>query len=185
MLDVFFLRRGVLGGCAAAIASFMFLPARAEFPPEGAVPDPNNASIATGDYPTHDSGVVHTVFYFDCGTRNWVGVSVKASSGTQNSPAQAEGAGREYPPGPPTGSTRVADNPNRAFNKSTGQDFALRDGNWIDTKTGKVMKARNLCRDGGSTGSNTVKQPSASDEKPDHLPARPEFIPGPMPAPHP
>src|SRR5690348_6213744 len=88
--------------CALAIAAWVLSPARAEFPPEGAVPDPNNASKATGDYPgpTQEGGALHTVFYFDCGTRNWVGVSVKVSSGTQSSPTETAGPGRKYPPGP-------------------------------------------------------------------------------------
>jgi hypothetical protein len=192
--DTFFSRATMMAARAIAIAVALAYPARAEFPPEGAVPDPNNASIATGDYPspTRDGVALHTVFYFDCGTRNWVGVSVKVPSGVQNSPAEAAGPGRKYPPGPPTGSKRDATDPNRAYNKSTGQNFAFRDGNWIDTKTGKLLKAPKLCPDSGSTGGNALKQAgeqrriqnqpvSPADDKPDHLPAAPEFIPGQLP----
>lgn len=191
--SVRFSRLAVRGVYGVAIALYVLLPARAEFPPEGATPDPNNASIATGNFPssTQSGGIVHTVFYFDCGTRNWVGVSVKAASGPQDAPAQAAGAGREYPPGPPTDSTRDKGNPNHALNQRTGQDFTFRDGNWFETKTGRLMKSPKLCPD-AEGGHNSVKQqsgpnPSSTpiDEKPDHLPARPEFKSGQIPTPHP
>jgi hypothetical protein len=191
--DTYCSRATVWVARAIAVAVALAYPARAEFPPEGAIPDPNNASIATGDYPspTRDGVALHTVFYFDCGTRNWVGVSVKVSSGVQNSPAEAAGPGRKYPPGPPTGSKRDSADPNHAYNKSTGQNFAFRDGNWIDLKTGKLVMAPKLCPDtAGSVGGNTLRQSGDHgqnqpappvDDKPDHLPDAPKFVPGQLP----
>jgi len=191
--NTYFSRLAVLGARAAAIAVLSVQPTRAEFPPEGAVPDPNNASIATGDYPSpaRDGATLHTVFYFECGTRDWVGVLVKVASGAQNSPAEAAGPGRKYPPGPPTGSKRDSTDPNRAYNKATGQNFAFRDGNWIDLKTGKLVKEPKLCPDtAGSVGGNTLRQSGDHgqnqpappiDDKLDHLPDAPKFVPGQLP----
>src|SRR5689334_560436 len=91
---------------ALAFAMVCAVPARAEFPPEGAVADAQNPSIATGDYPgpTQNHAMTHYVFYFDCAKRAWIGVATSASGRAGNSSLR----GREFSPGPPTGAKRDA-----------------------------------------------------------------------------
>lgn len=187
---------------AFAMNAVAIAQADAEFPPEGAVSDPNNPSIATGDLPdpSHKGTLRHYIFYFDCGKRDWIGVSVAGTAGNPASPPQAVGLGREFPPGPPLGSKTVSGNPNHALTAS-GQSFVLEAGSWIDAKTNKPVRAPKLCpasiarpdrrpaeqatgvaHDQGSAPTGGVKlppaQPARKDEqKGDQLPPPPTFVP--------
>lgn len=179
------------------------VPAFAEFPPEGAVSDPNNASTATGDLPdpSHKGTLRHYIFYFDCGKRHWIGVSVTGTIASPSSPPQAVGLGREFPPGPPLGSKTIGSNPHRAISAS-GQAFVLENGSWLDAKTKKPVPSPKLCPDSidnpgrraaeqvigsehdqSSEGAGSDKLPPAqptrqNDQKPDQLPPPPKYMPG-------
>lgn len=178
-------------GCALALASLSNLPARAEFPPEGATSDPNNPSVASGDYPdpAHSGTMRHFIFYFDCGKRDWIGVSVAGTKGDQAAPPQAVGKGREFPSGPPPGSKVDTANSTRASIAGSGQTLSLRQGTWFDAKTGKPIASPNLCP--GGSPDHTVNKTSkssdgtASDQKPDQLPPPPHYLPDPALRSHP
>jgi len=196
-----------LAACFSYVLASSFLaalPVRAQFPAEGAVPDPYNRATATGEYPSpkHDGDKVQYVFYFDCGKRKWIGVAATMSKGTQTSVPQAVGSAHEFPPGPPTGSSLDAKDANRAINRITGQSFTLHKGNWIDAKTGELVKSPKLCstvegvperlpvsktteKNPASEGSQPTPDgsglppsgpPPRTEAKPDHLPASPNYI---------
>jgi hypothetical protein len=188
---------------AISILVFALPPAYAEFPPEGSVSDPNNPSIASGVLPdpSHKGVLRHYVFYFDCGKREWIGVSVTNTQTSPSSPPQAVGLGRKFPPGPPLGSKTVS--ANRAIVAATGQTFVLESGSWIDVKTKKPERSPNLCPEGAlpheqrptkeaagqkdsseqdTAGAGVDKLPptgptSKKDQKPDQLPPPPEYLP--------
>ena len=180
--------------CLSALVLVAVAPARAEFPPEGAVSDPNNPSIAAGDYPdaAHKTVMHHYIFYFDCGKRDWIGVSVAGTNGKPSAPPQAIGRGKEFPSGPPPGSKYVAGKPDRAINAGSGGTFALRQGVWFDLKTNEAMTSPKLCP--GSAGEpDSVKRakdtgqalpgthaPATSEPVPpkaDQLPPAPQYMP--------
>ena len=188
-----------------AFASFGATPACAEFPPDGAVADPNNLAIASGIYPmpTHDGFGHKYVFYFDCGIGMWIGVAVTGSDDGQAQLLNPTGPAREFPSGPPPGSQRDAADQNRAFNKTTGEEFVYRGGSWSDSKTGALVKSPKLCSaaasapgrprtkdasDGGQAldekplfpdayQSPFGEQASRSPQKPNKLPSRPSYVP--------
>ena len=188
---------------AISILAFTLPPAFAEFPPEGSVSDPNNPSIASGDLPdpSHKGVLRHYIFYFDCGKREWIGVSVTNAQTSPSSPPQAIGLGRKFPPGPPLGSKAVS--ANRAIVAATGQTFVLENGGWFDVKTKKPMRSPNLCPEGAlpheqrptkgttgrqdrsqldSAGAGVDKLPPTgptpkNDQKPDQLPPPPKYLP--------
>ena len=191
----------MLGLCMLALAVSAALPASAEFPPEGAVPDPNNPLTATGEFPSpkHDGATLPYVFYFDCGKRKWIGVAVTGAKPNQTSAPSAMGPAREYPPGPPTGSKLDGADPAHATNRATGEHFALRAGDWVDAKTGTAAKSPKLCSEAsGVTAQPAVKNKSGTgqgeplhadgpppptitpvrgpDKKPDNLPPPPSYI---------
>jgi hypothetical protein len=174
-------------------------PADAEFPPEGAVSDPGNPSIASGDLPdpAHKGTLRHYIFYFDCRNRDWIGVSVAGTVASPASPPQAVGMGREFPPGPPLGSRTVSRSPRRAMTAS-GQTFVLEAGGWFDAKTKKMQRSPKLCPGSidrrpadqvtgsahgqSSMGEGGDKLPSTeparqNDQKPDQLPPPPKYKP--------
>jgi hypothetical protein len=158
------LRRAAL--CVTLLALLSLRPefARAEFPPDGAVADPNNQAIASGIYPmpTRDGPGLRYVFYFDCGIGMWIGVAV---SGPDSSRAQLL-KGQEFPSGPPPGAERDAADRNHASNKTTGEDFVFRGGDWRDAKTGASVKSPRLC----ATASHAPARPSINDvTDTDHL----------------
>jgi hypothetical protein len=195
--------RSALG--IAALAFLSLGPARAEFPPDGAVADPNNGAIASGIYPlpTRDGQGLKYVFYFDCGIGMWIGVAVSGSDSGQTQRLNATGRGREFPSGPPPGSERDPADLNHAFNLHTGETFVLRDGDWSDTKTGALIKSPKLCSAASHAPSRpTAKEPAATGavagenplfpdayrpplgdppasapQKPDKLPSRSVYIP--------
>jgi hypothetical protein len=176
-------------GCALALANLATVPVRAEFPPEGAISDPNNPSIASGDYPdlAHNGVNHHYIFYFDCAKRDWIGVSVAAAN--QSSPPHAIGNGREFPPGPPPGAKVDAGNLSHATVARTGQTYSLRRGVWFDAKTGKAVASSKLCPESASTP-DQIKHSKDSErpdiQKPDSLPPPPKYnIPDPARASHP
>jgi len=140
-----------------ALASLGTAPAHAEFPPDGAVADPNNAAIASGIYPlpTRDGLGVKYVFYFDCGIGMWIGVAV---TGSDNSQVQLL-KGREFPSGPPPGAQRDTADADHAFNRTTGEDFVLRDGGWREAKSGALVKSSRLC----TMTSHAPARPSSKD----------------------
>jgi len=169
-------------GCALALATFATVAARGEFPPEGAVTDPNNPSVASGEYPdpAHNGVTRHYVFYFDCGKRVWIGVSV--AEGNQSAPPQAVGKGREFPSGPPPGAKVDAGNSNHASLTGSGQTFSLRQGIWFDVKTGKPVVSPNLCP--VTPDQKLIKRSKNSEhgvenQQPDQLPPPPQFLPNP------
>ena len=170
-------------GCAFVLVILASVAARAEFPPEGAIPDPKNPSLASGDYqdPAHNGVMRHYIFYFDCGKRDWIGVSVADTKGDQSAPPQAVGKGREFPPGPPPGSKVDANNSSRASLASSGQAFSLRRGVWFDLNTGKPMASPKLCPsdqtapDQNRAGSPSDPEHGADDRKPDQLPPPPKY----------
>lgn len=190
---------------ALSMVAFALEKSRAEFPPEGAVTDPNNSSIATGDLPdpSHKGGLRHYIFYFDCTKRAWIGVSVTNTKTDASSPPQAVGLGREFPPGPPLGAKKLSGSSNRAIVAATGQTFVLENGSWLDTKTRKPMHSPNLCPEnvvprvqrpatsaaspsrGSQQGTPDVDKlpPSGpvpkSEPKPDQLPPPPKDLSGP------
>ena len=181
-----------LGICSLAL--FSALPARAEFPPEGAVADPTNPSTATGNLPDpkHAGTLLPYVFYFDCGKRQWIGVAVAGPKDKQSTAPSAVGTARQFAPGPPPGAKLDAHDPTHAANHASGQAFALRDGNWTDVKTGVAVKSPKLCANdvpvtktkpaGGDDipppdqQAPASPQPIAPQNKPDHLPPPPDFI---------
>jgi len=184
-----------------ALASLGAAPANAEFPPDGAVADPNNAAIASGIYPlpTRDGVGVKYVFYFDCGIGMWIGVAV---TGSDNSQVQLL-KGRQFPSGPPPGSQRDTADANHAFNRMTGEEFVLREGGWREAKSGALVKSARLCtmtshaparpssRDLADTDHVSEAKPLFPDayrpplgdssinapQKPDKLPSRSVYIP--------
>jgi hypothetical protein len=189
------------GLLAIALNALTVAPAYAEFPPEGAVSDPNNPSVATGDLPdpSHKGTLRHYIFYFDCGKRHWIGVSVTGTVASPASPPQAVGLGREFPPGPPLGSKTVNSNPSRAMS-ALGQAFVLENGSWFDAKTKKPVPSPKLCpatdhpgrraaeqapgseHDQSSAGAGSDKLPPAqparqNEQKPDQLPPPPKYMP--------
>ena len=167
--------------------------AYAEFPPEGAVPDPDNPSVATGDLPdsSHKGTLRHYIFYFDCGKRDWIGVSVAGTAASPSSPPQAVGLGREFQPGPPLGAKMTSSN---SAVTASGQSFVLEKGSWVDVRTKKPVRSPGLCpgsvprrpagRVTGSSqdteGSNGDRlqpiQRRQSDPTPDQLPPPPKFM---------
>ena len=157
MLGAGRLRRVELCATALAFLCIGLGPARAEFPPDGAVADPNNLAIASGIYPmpTPDGQGLRYVFYFDCGVGAWIGVAV---SGSANGPVQLL-KGREFPAGPPPGSERDVADQNHAINKATGEDFEFRGGVWKDAKTGVPVKSPRLC----TTASHAPARPSIQE----------------------
>ena len=179
---------------AFGLALFAAMPARAEFPPEGAVADPTNPSTATGNLPDskHAGTLLPYVFYFDCGKRQWIGVAVAGPKDKQSTAPSAVGTARQFPPGPPPGAKLDAHDPTRAANHTSGQSFTLRDGNWVDVKTGADVKSPKLCandmppvktKPAGSADPATPDQqapagpqPISPQNKPDHLPPPPDFI---------
>ena len=174
-------RDALMFGCALALAIFATESARAEFPPEGAIPDPTNPSVASGNYPdpAHNGVMRHYIFYFDCGKRDWIGVSVAATNGNQSAPPQAVGKGREFPSGPPLGSKVDASNSNRASLAGTGQTFSLRQGVWFDARTGKKVPSPNLCAnapDQTAIKHSKASEPNAENQS-DQLPPPPQFLP--------
>jgi hypothetical protein len=201
MLNRNLLRR--LTCCVAMLADLGLgaAPARAEFPPDGAVADPNNVAIASGVYPmsTPDGLGVKYVFYFDCGIGMWIGVAV---TGSDNGQVQLL-KGREFQSGPPPGSQRDAADGNHAFNRTTGEDFVLRAGGWRDAKTGALVKSPRLCTmtshaparpstkdltdSGRAEGENPLfpdayrpplgEAPIGAAQKPNKLPSRSVYIP--------
>jgi len=174
-------------GCALVLANLAPVSVRAEFPPEGAISDPNNPSIASGDYadPAHNGIMRHYIFYFDCAKRDWIGVSVAGAN--QSSPPQAVGNGREFPPGPPPGAKVDAGNLSRASVAGTDQIYSLRRGVWFDAKTGKAVASSKLCPESSATPDQTKhSKDSERPEKPDSLPPPPKYnIPDPTRVPHP
>lgn len=159
-----------------ALAVLFALPSKAEFPPEGAVADPRNPALATGDYSTSaqskSNAKAHYVFYFDCAKRMWIGVATSTSGGA----GSASPHGREFAPGPPTGARRDTSDPNRATNIVTHQTFAFSNGVWIDTKSRQVARSAKLCP---NSVAPSVHQPASEppvpvkQEKPDSLPPPP------------
>ena len=150
--------------CVVGLALFVALPVRAEFPPDGAVADPTNPWTATGNLPDakHGGSLVPYVFYFDCTKKLWIGVAVAGSKGGEEAAPNAVGTAREFPPGPPTGAKLDGHDPKRAVNRTTGRAFAMRDGNWVDAKSGAVVKAPKLCS--GANDVPTVKDKPISEE---------------------
>lgn len=186
-----------------AFESFEAVPARAEFPPDGAVADRNNPAIASGIYPTPtlDGIGLKYVFYFDCEVGMWIGVAVSGSGEAQL--LNSTGPGHEFPSGPPSGSVRDAADRNHAVNKSTGENFVLRDGSWRNAKTGASVKSPKLCPTSASDAVNprtkdvvdsaltAVEEPlfpdayqsplgepaNSSLQKPNKLPSPPVYVP--------
>ena len=158
MLSADRLRRVELCVTALAFLCMGLGPARAEFPPDGAVADSNNPAIASGVYPlpTPDGQGLKYVFYFDCGVGMWIGVAV---TGPDSSPVQLL-KGREFPSGPPPGAQRDMSDANHAINKTTGEDFVLRGGGWRDVKTGALMESPRLC----SMASHAPARPSIKEQ---------------------
>ena len=200
MLRGVYIRSAIGTLVALSLASFTLQKARGEFPPEGAVTDPKNPSIASGDLPdpSHKGALSHYIFYFDCGKHDWIGVSVtnNAKAGASSAP-QAVGLGREFPPGPPLGAKTLSGSSDRAIVAATGQIFVLENGNWIDIKTKKTMRSPNLCPEAAISAKHATRpepssQPASagvdkltppapipkSDQKPDQLPPPPKYVPG-------
>lgn len=193
--------------CVAMLAFVVFaaVPASAEFPPYGAMADPNNPAIASGVYPdpTRDGIWLNYVFYFDCGIGTWIGVAVAGAENGETPPSSVTGRGREFPLGPPPEAERDATDPNHAFNRSTGEDFVFRDGSWRNSKSGALAKSPKLCPAAAdanarplrktSTGSGQVlnekplfpdayrppqgEPATSSPQKPNKLPSRSVYIP--------
>jgi len=200
MLAVDRLWRSALCVTTLTLLSVGVAPALAEFPPDGAVADPNNAAIASGIYPlpTRDGLGVNYVFYFDCGIGMWIGVAV---TGSDNGQVQLL-KGREFSSGPPPGSQRDTVDGSHAFNRMTGEDYVLREGSWRDTKTGALVKSPRLCTmtshaparpsttdstETGRVGESPLfpdayrpplgESPTSAPQKSDKLPSRSVYIP--------
>ena len=199
------LGRSACGAATIVLGLCVTAPARAEFPPYGAVADAGNPAIASGRYPdpTRDGLWLNYVFYFDCGIGMWIGVAVTASDNGASSLANRAGRGEEFPPGPPPGAQRDAGDPNHAFNHKTSANFVFQHGDWIDTKTGLLEKSPKLClqaphapappkrRDTEGLLRVSDEQPlfpdayrgpmsgriAAAPEKPNRLPSRPAYVP--------
>jgi hypothetical protein len=171
-------------GCLYALAVSVALPAHAEFPPEGAVSDPNNPSVASADYPdpAHKEVTRHFIFYFDCGKRDWIGVPVAGTNGKNSAPPQTVGKGKEFPSGPPPGSKYVVGKSDRAVNAGSGGTFALRQGVWFDAKTGKPVMSPKLCPGAPTASDQTVVKspknsaPGTDTAKADQLPPPPKYL---------
>jgi hypothetical protein len=164
----------IIGLCALALALSHALPARAEFPPEGATPDAQNPAIATGDYPSSTKGnaKTHYVFYFDCSKGAWIGVAITASGESGSSSPH----GREFPPGPPTGAKEDPSDPNHSTNAITHQTFAFTNGVWIDAKSRQVARSAKLCPESAAPSSrHPASEPTTpvKNERPDTLPPPP------------
>lgn len=138
--------RGIVAGCAGAAFGAVVLlstPALAQFPPQGAVADPDNPAFATRTITESRLGASATIirrYYYDCGKKRWVLVGTETSFGITAPPVPSS-----YPPGPPPGSRREPGDPNRAFNPTTGQNFVHHKGQWIDVKNGQVIPEPKLC----------------------------------------
>src|SRR5438270_4698287 len=123
--------------------------------------DPNNPASATITTIDRLYGIFKIVdhYYYDCLKKKWVWVSrdwSKKSTAPFSSeeftpaappkPEYASPSAKELPSGRPPGSETSPGDPDRAFNPTTGQNFAKQpDGSWIDVKTGKVAVAPKLC----------------------------------------
>ena len=138
-------------------------PACAEFPPDGAVADPNNPAIASGVYPmqTRDGVDRKYVFYFDCGVGMWIGVAVASLDQGAMHPGNRLGPGREFPSGPPPGSDRDPSNQNRALNLHTGDTFVFQSGEWKNSATGELIRSPKLC----SSAAFSPAPPASKAEK--------------------
>jgi hypothetical protein len=170
------------------------LPARAEFPPEGAIADPSNPATATGSLPDpkHAGTALPYVFYFDCAKNIWIGVAVSTQTNNGAVALSAVGAARQFPPGPPPGAKLDVHNPDRAINPASGHSFSLRDGNWVDAKSGAIVKSPKLCASdvppvksapaaapvsrSPDDHAPPAPQPVGPAAKPDHLPPPPSVI---------
>jgi len=183
------------GLLAVGVNALAVATAHAEFPPEGAVADANNPSLATGDIadPSRKGTLRHYIFYFDCGKRDWIGVPVAGTATNSATSPRAVGPGREFPPGPPLGSKTVSGTPGRAVTAS-GQAFVQEDGSWFDAKTRTPMPSPSLCpesrrpskpatgsaQDHHSAGGDALpsaKSAQPNEQKPDQLPPPPQFKP--------
>lgn len=146
--------------------------------------DPNNPASATVTKadPKHLIRFVDH-YYFDCLKNKWVWVSrefyrapvgLESGEWTQVGPNETMGplgtkifkgavdAPNQLPPGPPPGAETSAGDPDRAFNPTTGQNFAKEpDGSWIDVKTGKKIVPPKLCP---CPEPQTTPQPPANGE---------------------
>jgi hypothetical protein len=154
------IRRVIVAGFGALAFGIAWVsPAAAQFPPQGAVADPNNPSIATRTIvsPLEAYSIV-TKYYYDCTKKKWVLVSFEwrakgtsVFSGEGSAPVPTPKGGENYRPastlnsGPPPSFKGEIGDPNRAFNPTTGQNVVRRKDNWIDVKTGQVIVAPKLC----------------------------------------
>src|SRR5438270_11355642 len=165
----FYGRVGVIMGPPIAILTLCYpLPAHAQFAPQvqqypnstvTVTSDPNNPSSVTItriDKNSLSKRVDH--YYFDCLKKKWVWVSrdwyraprgFESGDWTLTPPPKPEYAGpdtKQLSSGPPPGAETSADDPDRAYNPTTGQNFVKeKDGSWIDVKTGKTEVAPKLC----------------------------------------
>ena len=122
------------------------------------------------------------------------GIGVAVSTQTNNGAValSAVGAARQFPPGPPPGAKLDVHNPDRAINPASGHSFSLRDGNWVDAKSGAIVKSPKLCASdvppvksapaaapvsrSPDDHAPPAPQPVGPAAKPDHLPPPPSVI---------
>lgn len=175
-------------GAATLVVS---VPIEAQLAPEGAVADPTNPSSVTVTS-LDKNHILKRVdhYYYDCLKKKWVWVSrewYRAPVGFESGewilippgpgaagvpgtkvPLAASPDNKELPSGPPPGAETSTD-PDRAFNPTTGQNFAKQpDGSWIDVKTGKKILAPVLCPC-PETPSTTPKPPPPENPPPKKL----------------
>ena len=162
--------RVLIRAVAVALLTDLSSVAEAQFPPQFMTPtngsttstivDPNNPSSLTRT--TISPGGLYKIidhYYYDCLKRKWVWVSREWSAKSPHAfssdefspiaPPQGQPASpsvTQLPSGPPPGAETSPSDLDRAFNPTTGQNFAKEpDGSWIDVKTGKTAVAPKLC----------------------------------------
>ncbi|MGH7785031.1 MAG: hypothetical protein ACREO5_14465, partial [Candidatus Binatia bacterium] len=170
------------GWAAATALVVMFFAgsARAEFPPEGFVADPDNPSKAEKTTVERAGGtLIKTIrhYYFDCRKKKWVFVSRDLWRGEGNNeeyvpagkwakdnkfvPSDTGGGDLESNPYPP-GATKDGDNPNQKYNPNNGDTYNYdpKTKKWTDSFTGHVVStelcpcppAETICRDKSDSG---------------------------------
>ena len=158
-------------GAVAFMAAGLF-PAAAQFPPLVAIADPNDPSIATvtGEEtgigplakPTHK-----WTFHYDCAKKKWVLVSIEGMNPENWKVGRLFESG-----GAPQGAKTAIDDPNRAFNPTTGQNFVRDKEDWVDVKTGQKIVTPKLCPEieekkttGGKAGHGTASSKRTTERK--------------------
>lgn len=128
--------------------------AAAEFPPEGAVADPDNPSKADkttiNRYPGMTTRTIDH-YYYDCLKKKWVWVSQELWKKEGNDPEvltpnpHGQGGDLDSSPYPP-GASKQGDNPNQRYDPKSGNTYNYdpRTDAWTDSFTGRVVSHK-LC----------------------------------------